>query len=198
MSVEILLFSSFEETQFLEKILSNFSIRTIKLNEYSKNSYKNKNLLFFLNDLSLIDSLKDASSTNSVLCVLSDNSFNENLNHPKILKSPVSISKLQEYAINIFKKNILEFGDIKIEEKKIINKNNNKFTYFTDLENEIFAEIINNKKLNKTYLKENVLNIKETINTYSIESHFSRIRKKLLSIESSINIRSRGDNFFIN
>jgi hypothetical protein len=54
------------------------------------------------------------------------------------------------------------------------------------------------KELEKKFLKENILKIKNNIDTRSIESHFSRIRKKLSTIKSTIKITSKGEVFFIN
>ena len=196
MSDEILLYSNLKETKVVESALSNFKIKKFKINEYKKN-HKNKNLLFFLNDLVLIDSLKKSSLNNSILCLVNNKNIKENYEGPNIFISPISITTLKEYAAKIFKKNTFEFSDINIVDKKIININNKKFTYFTELENKIFIELVKNKKLKKSHLKENILNLKSDINTHSIESHFSRIRKKLLFLESSINITSRGENFFI-
>ena len=196
MSDEILLYSNLKETKVVESALSNFKIKKFKINEYKKN-HKNKNLLFFLNDLILIDSLKKSSLNNSILCLVNNKNIKENYEGQNIFISPISITALKEYAAKIFKKNTFEFSDINIVDKKIININNKKFTYFTELENKIFTELVKNKKLKKSHLKENILNLKSDINTYSIESHFSRIRKKLLFLESSINITSRGENFFI-
>ena len=114
------------------------------------------------------------------------------------MSSPVTLSKLKEFADKIYKSNSKEYGDVVIADKKLTNKKNKKYTYFTDLENEIFSELLEKKELDKKYLKENILNIKNNIDTRSIESHFSRIRKKLLFIESSIKITSKGEVFFIN
>ena len=108
------------------------------------------------------------------------------------------MSKFKDRVLRAFNKDTKEYLDIVISEKKIINKKNKKFTFFTDLENQIFSKLLEKKELDKKFLKENILNIKNNIDTRSIESHFSRIRKKLSMIESSIKITSREDIFFIN
>ena len=52
-------------------------------------------------------------------------------------------------------------------------------------------------QIKRGYFLEKVLEIKKNIETKTIESHLTRIRKKLLMINSEIQISSKGDVFFI-
>ena len=198
MNNEILLFSELYDTKVVEIVLADFNIKKFDLKELKNKNCKNKNILVFLNDENNISDLKQISLNNFVLCFVNKKNIEETFNKATIMSSPVTLSKLKEFADKTYKSNSKEYSDVVIADKKLTNKKNKKYTYFTDLENEIFSELLEKKELDKKYLKENILNIKNNIDTRSIESHFSRIRKKLSFIESSIKIKSKGEVFFIN
>ena len=198
MNNEILLFSELNDSKILEIVLSDFNIKKFDLKELKNKNCTNKNILVFLNDDKNINDLKQISLNNFVICFVNKKNIEETFNKATIMSSPVTLSKLKEFADKIYKSNSKEYSDVVIADKKLTNKKNKKYTYFTDLENEIFSELLEKKELDKKYLKENILNIKNNIDTRSIESHFSRIRKKLSFIESSIKITSKGEVFFIN
>ena len=198
MSIEILLFSELYDTKVVEIVLADFNIKKFDLKELKNKNCKNKNILVFLNDGNNINDLKQISLNNFVLCFVNKKNIEETFNKATIMSSPVTLSKLKEFADKIYKSNSKEYSDVVIADKKLTNKKNKKYTYFTDLENEIFSELLEKKELDKKYLKENILNIKNNIDTRSIESHFSRIRKKLSFIESSIKITAKGEVFSIN
>ena len=198
MNNEILLFSESYDYKIVEIVLADFNIKKFDLKELKNKNCKNKNILVFLNDGNNINDLKQISLNNFVLCFVNKKNIEETFNKATIMSSPVTLSKLKEFADKIYKSNSKEYSDVVIADKKLTNKKNKKYTYFTDLENEIFSELLEKKELDKKYLKENILNIKNNIDTRSIESHFSRIRKKLSFIESSIKITSKGEVFSIN
>ena len=198
MNNEILLFSELFDSKVVEIVLADFNIKKFDLKELKNKNCKNKNILVFLNDGNNINDLKQISLNNFVLCFVNKKNIEETFNKATIMSSPVTLSKLKEFADKTYKSNSKEYSDVVIADKKLTNKKNKKYTYFTDLENEIFSELLQKKELDKKYLKENILNIKNNIDTRSIESHFSRIRKKLSFIESSIKITSKGEVFFIN
>ena len=108
--------------------------------------------------------------------------------------------------IDFFEKNLkiglvqkkISYKDIMLgDEGAIININNEKKTYLTEMELRIFNFLLKNKTVSKNNFKTQVLNLKITIDTRSLESHLSRIRKKLLLIKSDIQISSKGDIFYI-
>ena len=198
MNNEILLFSELYDTKVVEIVLADFNIKKFDLKELKNKNCTNKNILVFLNDDKNINDLKQISLNNFVICFVNKKNIEETFNKATIMSGPVTLSKLKEFANKIYQSNSKEYRDVVIVDKKLTNKKNKKYTYFTDLENEIFSELLEKKELDKKYLKENILNIKNNIDTRSIESHFSRIRKKLSFIESSIKITSKGEVFFIN
>ena len=63
----------------------------------------------------------------------------------------------------------------------------------TPLEKKILIFLFKNKEINKTLLLEKVLKIKKDVETKTIESHLTRIRKKLLFVKSEIQISLKDD-----
>ena len=57
--------------------------------------------------------------------------------------------------------------------------------------------MIDRKQTEKNLLLEGVLKIKKDIATKTIESHLTRIRNKLLKINSKLKIVSRGDKVYL-
>ena len=63
----------------------------------------------------------------------------------------------------------------------------------TPLEKKILIFLFENKEINKTLMLEKVLKIKKDVETKTIESHLTRIRKKLLFVKSEIQISLKDD-----
>ena len=51
--------------------------------------------------------------------------------------------------------------------------------------------------MNKNFIKENILNIKSNVETNSLESHLTRIRKKLNEIETVVKIKTKNEKLLI-
>ena len=117
--------------------------------------------------------------------------------HIKLLTTPVSINYIQN-AIENFVQNIkIYFHDISIDNEQLVNLENNSFCYMTKVEIEILKHIISEKETNKNFIKQNILNIKTNIETNSLESHLTRIRKKLNKINTDVKIQSKNENLLV-
>ena len=77
------------------------------------------------------------------------------------------------------------------------NEKNNYFCYLTKLELEILSHLIIEKESTKKYIQEKILNIKSNIETNSLDSHLTRIRKKLTQINTSVKIQSKKEKLLI-
>ena len=53
------------------------------------------------------------------------------------------------------------------------------------------------KETSKNFIKENILNIKSNIETNSLESHLSRIRKKINTLKSKVKIQTKNEKLLI-
>ena len=65
------------------------------------------------------------------------------------------------------------------------------------METEILSHLIIEKESTKKYIQENILNIKSTIQTNSLDSHLTRIRKKMYKIKTSVKIQSKSEKLLI-
>jgi len=77
------------------------------------------------------------------------------------------------------------------------NLKNNYFCYLTKVELEILKYLIREKEASKSFLKENILNIKSNIETNSLESHLTRIRKKMNKVDTSLKIKTKSEKLSI-
>ena len=89
------------------------------------------------------------------------------------------------------------YKDTRLLGEKIININSDDSCNLTTLEKKIMTMIINKKKIKRDELLETVFRIKRNIETKTIESHLTRIRKKLLAIKSNIHISLKDETFYI-
>ena len=123
---------------------------------------------------------------------------NQNLNLNNILiKTPTPINQLKTVTENFVENIKIIFQDITIVNEKMTNINNNSFCYLTKIESEILSYLIYEKESTKKYIQENILNIKSTIKTNSLDSHLTRIRKKMNQINTVIKIQSKSEKLLI-
>ena len=125
------------------------------------------------------------------------NFYSNSNNKIKTLKTPTSINRIKNSINNFIQNSEIQFHEISIDNEKITNLNNKSFCYLTKIELEILRYLIREKALRKKIIKENILKIKSTIDTNSLESHLSRIRKKLNKIETVVKIKTKGDKLVI-
>ena len=89
------------------------------------------------------------------------------------------------------------YKDIIIQGEKIINSKDEKGVFLTSLEKEILIMLFDGIKVEKKILLENVLKLKQDTETKTIDSHLTRIRKKLISINSQVVIISKENMVFL-
>ena len=76
----------------------------------------------------------------------------------------------------------------------LFNQNNNKNVYLTETETGILELLFNKGVVEKATIKEKILKLNKSIDTKSLESHLSRIRKKIKEIGSTVVIVSTNSN----
>lgn len=94
------------------------------------------------------------------------------------------INKIDEEKKILFKNIFIN------KENILINTNNNSSAYLTETESKILTMLINKSKVKKDEIKTKILNLQTTIETKSLDSHLSRIRKKFNEIDSLVEIVS--------
>ena len=136
-----------------------------------KNIYENENFIFVCKDLSVLQKFS--------------------LKQKNTLISPVSINKLVD-IINSFintKKHI--FKNIELNNQSVTNTRTNEKIHLTQTENQILLKLFKEKNVKKQTLERDALQIRQDLNTSSMESHLNRIRKKLKNIRSHFTISSK-------
>ena len=155
------------------------------------------NIIFIINleEFNIIDYNK----INDNFLIIS-NLKNKNLylnNKINYFSAPLSIISIKNKIENILNNQKITFHDIYIENEKIINRIDNSFCYLTKVELEILCFLIKEKEANKNFIKENILNIKSNIETNSLESHLTRIRKKLNKINTGVKLQTKSEKLII-
>ena len=180
---------------FLSSLLSDYELTIMKLDQIKNNiQVSQANIIIISNndiDLRVYSKFSDN-------CLIISNLKNLNFNNKSnILKSPLSINHLKN-RIEHFVQNIkVQFHDLSLYNEKLINLDNDKFCYLTKIELEILSYLIREKETSKNFIKENILNIKSNIETNSLESHLSRIRKKINTLKSKVKIQTKNEKLLI-
>ena len=185
----------------VQEILIDYKVTPLTLDHLSNKNFKNNNiLLLFKNNLT--SEIKEPFfSNNKTLIFLSKKQQSHILTKPNNAnffygKSSVKkfLDEIKTYFIS--KKIILK--NIEILGEKITNINSGLSLLLTPLEKKILTPLLENNKVNRDFLLEEILKIKKNIETKTIETHLTRIRKKLIKIESEIQISSKDDTFYLN
>ena len=197
MKNKITIFSNNKTNHFLGKLLPEYelnfsnleeiihSIENITPNIIIINKNEDKNIINF-------DILN-----NNYLLFYNSKIMNFPTKLENVLKTPLSIKNLRSVIENFVENLKIKFHDITIVNEKLTNIKNNLHCYLTKAEVEILIYLIREKIVNKNYVKENILNIKTSVQTNSLESHLTRIRKKMNKIETSVKIHSKSEKLFI-
>ena len=196
MKKKINIFSDKKIKFFLIELFSDYKLSFIDLNNIQKYIENTAINIIFLNDkenTNLIDFKKLSDNF-----LLISNIKNENLNkNNQVIRIPKSINNIKTIIENFVENVKIKFHDITIVNEKLTNIKNNSFCYLTKLESEILTYLIIEKEGTKKYIQENILNIKSTIQTNSIDSHLTRIRKKMNKIKTSVKIQSKSEKLLI-
>ena len=138
----------------------------------SFNNNKNITTIFLLPKIR-----KGIKISENIFCILYPIKINDFL---KILNKQINDPKIL-------------FKDIFLDKRGlIVNKKNNLKTYLTETEQDILKFLISKQNASKNDLKKEILNLNPLVDTRSLESHLSRIRKKIKKIDSIIKIISIG------
>ena len=183
----------------IKEVFTGFEIHTISKEDINKNNLTNKNILLVLNE-SLPTNLNNLFFLNNnvvIFFLVKKNSDKDEYSNIKTFSGHININKFKDEITTFFASKSIIFNDIKIQGEKISNSKVEKWAFLTPLEKEILILLLEKEKIEKKFLLENVLKIKTDTETKTIESHLSRIRKKLLSINTQIEIISKDNMVFL-
>ncbi|MDC3184115.1 helix-turn-helix domain-containing protein [Pelagibacteraceae bacterium] len=175
---------------FLKQLFSDYELFFIDLTEIQKYIENTGINIIFIKDKESIK-LIDFKKLSDNFLILSNQKNKQLITIPKSINS---IKNIVEHFVENLK---FKFHDITIVNEKLTNINNNSFCYLTKLESEILTYLIIEKESTKKYIQENILNIKSTIQTNSLDSHLTRIRKKMYKIKTSVKIQSKSEKLLI-
>ncbi len=192
------IFSDEKINNFLKILFSDYEIKSMRLKDVEHNKHSvDPNIVIILNDIDLnIINFKNLNDNFLVITHMNLNflNFEDNLLH---IKTPLSIKQLKNKVEHFIQNLRIKFHDISINNDKIINLENNSFCYLTKIEYEILKYLIREKQINKNFIKENILNIKLNIETNSLESHLTRIRKKMNTVRTVVKIQTKNEKLLI-
>ncbi len=194
MSNEITVYSDINIKKILDQIFSDKTIEYKKLSSFRNRSKKQGCTIIFIED---IKSLNENFFVKSDIVITNDLNIKENNDTPNFFSSPIKIDLLRNsVSHNIFtEKN--SFNNLTIIDQRLINSNNNKSCFLTSIEKNILMELMTKKKISRNEIKESVLNIKKNVETNSLDSHLTRIRKKIDKIDKNVKIFSKNEYILI-
>ena len=180
---------------FLPTLLADYELTIMKLDQIKNNIQASQANIIIIsnNDIDIRDYGKLSDN-----CLIISNLKKLNFNNKSnILDSPLSIIQLKNRIENFVRNLKVQFHDLSLYNEKLINLDNDKFCYLTKIELEILSYLIREKETSKNFIKENILNIKSNIETNSLESHLSRIRKKINTLKSKVKIQTKNEKLLI-
>ena len=182
---------------FLTSLLSDYELTIMELDLIKDNIQSSQaNIIIISNNN--IDLRDYGSLIDNCLVISNLNKLNLNFNNKSnTINSPLPINYLKNRIENFVQNLKVQFHDISICNEKLTNLDNDNFCYLTKIELEILTYLIRNKETSKNFIKENILKIKSNIETNSLESHLSRIRKKINTLKSKVKIQMKNEKLLI-
>ena len=198
MKNELNIFCNNDIKSFIQSLLSEYELTIMKLDLIKDNIYSTQANIIITNNNKDIDLIKYSELSENCLIILNYKDLNLNLkNKSNILICPLSINQLRSRIENFVQNLKVQFHDISIYNEKLKNLDNDNFCYLTKIELEILSHLIKKKETSKSFIKENILNIKSNIETNSLESHLTRIRKKMKIVKTKVKIQAKNEKLLI-
>ena len=198
MKYRINIYSNIILKNFLTNFLFEYELKFKKLDSIDKKQtsiFANVIIISNNKDLDLINFNKLGDNFLVISNSKKINSFKTK--NTKFINSPISINHIRNTIENFIQNLKIKFHDICIDNEKLINLNNKFHCYLTKAEIEILSCLISEKETSKNFIKENILKIKSDIETNSLESHLTRIRKKMIKIKTTVKIQSKSEKLLI-
>ena len=198
MNNKLNIFCNKKINNFIIKLLSNYELTFLKLEEidYKDQSSKVNVIIINNNKDSEKINFKNLNENYLIFSNLVNKKFNLN-NSLQLLITPTSVNNIKNKIENFVLNLKIYFHDISIKNEKLINLKNNSFCYLTKVELEILTCLIKENEISKKFIRENILKIKSNVETNSLESHLTRIRKKMNEIQTVVKIQTRNEKLLI-
>ena len=185
------IYSNNNFSNIIKTTFSNFNIKTHKIKHCEKINPNHEISVIFLTKKSEIENLDIKNYLKNTIFICIDRKIKIKNLEATVLQAPIEIKKLKDCVLKIMNDINDSFGDLKIIDRKIINTKNELTSILTESEKKILSMLIENNSYERDEIKRKVLNINKNINTNSLDSHLTRIRKKLEKIKSDVKISSK-------
>lgn len=192
------IYSNEKIKNFLKAFLDEYNLIFMPLDKIDYSFQSSQANIIIINNNSDSDLINFKNLNDNFLII--SNLKTKNLNFDKnfkLLNSPKSIKNIKNTIKNFIQNLKLQFHDICIDNDKLTNINNQSFCYLTKAEQEILCFLVKEKETSKNFIKEQVLKIKSNIETNSLESHLTRIRKKMIKIKTNVKIQTKSEKLLI-
>ena len=192
------IYSNEKIKNFLKVFLGEYNLIFVPLDEIDYNLQNSQPNIIIINNNADSDLINFKNLNDNFLII--SNLKIKNLNfykNIKLLSSPKSIRNIKNTIENFLQNLKLQFHDICIDNDKLTNINNKSFCYLTKVEQEILSFLIKEKETSKNFIKEQVLKIKSNVESNSLESHLTRIRRKMNKVKTNVKIQTRSEKLLI-
>ena len=191
-------YSNNKINNFVTTFLSKYELTFLKLEEIDYKEHSTKINIIIINNNKDFGKINFKKLNDNYL--IFSNLINKKLiinNNLQLLNTPTSANNIKNKIENFVQNLKIYFHDISIINEKLTNLKNNSFCYLTKVELEILICLVREKETSKKFIRENILKIKSNIETNSLESHLTRIRKKLNEIQTAVKIKTRNEKLLI-
>ena len=197
---KVYVYSKTSLLSIIKEILLNFEVLELSIDVFNNKEFKNNNILMILSDDMASKINDNFFLNNNVVVFFLKNQKGLDKTHfqkTKFFYGPINVKKFYDEIKTHFISKTAVYKNTKIWGEKMTNLNSGISTLLTPLEKEILIAFFLKIQIKREYLLERVLKINKDIETKTIESHLTRIRKKLLKIKSKIQISSKDDLFYL-
>ena len=178
-----------------------FDINTRGLEDLEASDDKQNLSIVFLDNKGAVSkkAIENINENENFIFVCSDFSIFQNfsLNKKNTFISPLSINKLVDVINNFINTRKHTFTNIELNNNSATNIKTNEKINLTQAETHILLRLFKDKNVKKTILERDALQIRQDLNTSSMESHLNRIRKKLKNISSDFTISSKDKRIYL-
>ena len=197
---KVYVYSKTSLLSIIKEMLLNFEVLELAIDVFNNKEFKNNNILMILSD-DIASKINDNFFLNNNVVVFfskNQNGFDKtHLQKTKFFYGPINVKKFCDEIKAHFISKTAVYKNTRIWGEKMTNLNSGMSALLTPLEKEILIAFFLKIQIKREYLLERVLKINKDIETKTIESHLTRIRKKLLRIKSKIQISSKDDIFYL-
>ena len=198
MKDKLYIYSNNITKKFLHSVFTKYDLVFMKLESIDYKTQKiQPNIIIISNNYeNTLINFENLNENYLIITNLKTNIPKQN-NNLKFLNMPIPINSLKNSVSSFMQNFKIQFHDISIENEKLTNIKNNSFCYLTKVELEILKYLMREKETSKHFIKVNILNIKSNIDTNSLESHLTRIRKKMNKVQTSVKIKTKSEKLLI-